>query len=128
MRVRRVGVVGGLCVLCLAAAAGAYATGRLPLPGAGGQRAAAAAGPGPAATTAPSPSPTPDDQLAAAQAIVAPATPPVRLLVPAIGVDAAVEAVGVDGQGGMGTPARAEDVAWFQPGSRPGDVGDAVMA
>jgi LPXTG-site transpeptidase (sortase) family protein len=128
MRVRWVGVLVAVCVLCLAVAAGAYATGRLPLGSPDGQRAAAAAGPGPAAAPAPSPSPTPDDQLAAAQAIVAPATPPVRLLVPAIGVDAAVEAVGVDGQGGMGTPARAEDVAWFQPGARPGDVGDAVIA
>jgi|SRR6266700_2239797 len=128
MRVRWVSV---LVLACLAAgAAGAYATGRLAVPGAlAGQRSpAAAAHPAPAASQAPAPSPTADDQLAAAQAIVAPAPPPVRLLVPAIGVNAQVEPVGQDATGQMATPARAEDVAWFQPGVTPGDVGNAVIA
>jgi len=126
MRARLVAV---LVILCLAAAAGAYVTGRLPVPGLEGQHSrAAAVRPAPAATPAPSPTPSADDQLAAAQAIVAPATPPVRLLVPTIGVNAQVEPVGLDAQGRMATPSRADDVAWFQPGAMPGDVGNAVIA
>jgi sortase (surface protein transpeptidase) len=67
------------------------------------------------------------DTLAAAQAIVAPASPPVRLLIPAIGVNADVEALGLDAQGRMATPSRAESVGWYSPGTAPGDVGDAVI-
>jgi sortase (surface protein transpeptidase) len=73
-------------------------------------------------------SPTADPALRAAQAIVAPAGPPARLLVPSIKVDAPIEPVGLDAQGRMGTPAQASDVAWFSPGVTPGDVGDAVVA
>ena len=109
-----------------AAGVGAYAVGLLPMPPiAAGERV-----PAPAATVraAPAPSPSDDGTLAAAQAIVAPAAPPARLLVPAIGVDAQVEAVGLDAQGRMANPSGASSVAWFQPGPTPGDVGDAVMA
>jgi sortase A len=53
---------------------------------------------------------------------------PTRLLLPSIKVDAVVEAVGLDAQGRMGTPSQASNVAWYQLGSRPGDVGDAVIA
>lgn len=76
----------------------------------------------------PMPAPTEDTQLAQARAIVAPAAPPSRLRVPAIGVDAPVEAVGTDDQGRMAVPAKAVDVSWYQPGVAPGDVGNAVMA
>jgi Sortase domain len=53
---------------------------------------------------------------------------PARLLVPAIGVDASVEYVGVDAQGNMDVPKDPRDVAWYQPGPRPGTPGDAVIA
>jgi LPXTG-site transpeptidase (sortase) family protein len=67
------------------------------------------------------------DTLAAAQAIVAPASAPVRLLIPAIGVDAEVEALGLDAQGRMATPSRSNHVGWYSPGSAPGEVGNAVI-
>lgn len=89
--------------------------------------AADAKGPARAATS-PTPSPTPNDRLAAAQAIVAAAAPPVRLQVPSIRVDAPVEPVGLDAQGRMATPSLASNVAWYKPGAVPGNVGDAVMA
>jgi len=94
--------------------------------------AAGERGPGRAATLpatpAPAPSPSDDGTLAAARAIVAPAALPTRLLVPAIGVDAQVEAVGLDAQGRMATPSGASTVAWYQPGPTPGEVGNAVIA
>jgi hypothetical protein len=115
-----------LAAACIAAGVGAHAAGLLPVPGA----AAGAGGPGRTATVraTPVPSPSDDGMLAAARAIVAPAAPPTRLLVPAIGVDAQVEAVGLDAQGRMATPSGAASVAWYQPGPTPGEVGDAVIA
>jgi sortase (surface protein transpeptidase) len=65
--------------------------------------------------------------LAEARAIAGPAAPPVRLIIPAIGVDAAVEAVGVDAQGRIAAPARTTDVGWYELGPAPGDAGDAVI-
>lgn len=53
---------------------------------------------------------------------------PARLLLPAIGVDAAVEYVAADRRGDMGVPSDPRDVAWYQPGVLPGTSGDAVIA
>jgi sortase (surface protein transpeptidase) len=119
-----------LAVACAAAGVGAHAAGLLPVPGtAAAQRpAAGAVRPSETGPAAPLPSPSDDGVLAAAQALVAPAAPPARLRVPAIGVDARVEAVGLDAQGRMATPSGANTVAWYQPGATPGDVGDAVIA
>lgn len=121
-----------LLALCLVGSAAAYVLGRLPAP-----FGLAAHHAHPALTAArtdfgarigPAPAATPDAQLAQARAIVAPAATPVRLRVPSISVDAAVETVGEDAQERMATPSRADDVAWFGPGVRPGDAGDSVMA
>jgi hypothetical protein len=71
--------------------------------------------------------PTSGEALAAAQAIVAPAASPERLLVPAIGVNASVEPLGLDSQGRMATPSRADSAGWYSPGATPGDVGNAVI-
>jgi sortase (surface protein transpeptidase) len=76
----------------------------------------------------PRPRPTSDDVLTQAQAIVAAAAAPIRLLVPSIKVDAPVEPVGMDAQGRMGTPSQSTNVAWYRLGTTPGDVGDAVLA
>jgi LPXTG-site transpeptidase (sortase) family protein len=70
---------------------------------------------------------TSGETLAAAQAIVAPVAAPQRLLVPGIGVNASVEPLGLDTQGRMATPSRAENVGWYSPGAAPGDVGNAVI-
>lgn len=81
------------------------------------------------ATAAPSPAPSdsPNDTLRAALAIVAPAKPPARLTVAAIGVDAVIEPVGLDAQGRMAAPSRADNVGWYRPGTVPGDAGNAVI-
>jgi sortase (surface protein transpeptidase) len=94
----------------------------------------AACGPGTAAhpngvrhAVRPQVSPTPDPLLAQARTIAGPAAPPSRLVIPAIGVDAMVEPVGLDDQGRMAAPAKTTDVGWYQLGAAPGDAGDAVM-
>ncbi len=52
---------------------------------------------------------------------------PVRLRIPAIGVNAAVERVGVANDGSMAVPASEWDVGWFRRGYLPGSLGNAVI-
>lgn len=63
-------------------------------------------------------------------AVVLPINPglPVRLTIPKIKVEAAVESVGLTPQGAMGVPKKTANVAWFNLGSRPGEIGSAVIA
>lgn len=61
----------------------------------------------------------------------APAVPlsnPLRLRIPAISVNAAVQHVGVNAAGNMATPSNFTDVAWYKYGAAPGAPGSAVMA
>jgi sortase A len=53
---------------------------------------------------------------------------PVRLKIPGINIDAAVEYVGLTPEGTMDVPKGPDDVAWFERGQRPGERGSAVMA
>jgi hypothetical protein len=53
---------------------------------------------------------------------------PQRIAIPAIGVDAAIEAVGVDATNTMETPTDPWGTAWYAPGARPGQRGNAVVA
>ena len=53
---------------------------------------------------------------------------PVRLTIPKINVDATIEDVGVTSLGAMAVPSGPADVAWFKLGTRPGEVGSAVIA
>lgn len=53
---------------------------------------------------------------------------PVRLKIPTIKADAAVEEVGLTSMGAMDVPKSPNDVAWFNLGPRPGEQGNAVMA
>jgi len=57
----------------------------------------------------------------------APVGPPSHLSIPVLGVNADVEAVGVDGQGRMGVPSRPEHVGWYRQGPAPGQPGNAVI-
>src|ERR1035437_4338340 len=52
---------------------------------------------------------------------------PVRLKIPTINVDAAIEPVGLTPEGAMGVPEGPADVAWFNLGTRPGENGSAVI-
>jgi len=50
-----------------------------------------------------------------------------RLRIPAIRVDAAIEAVGLTADGAVGTPKGRFDVAWFDMSPRPGETGSSVI-
>jgi Sortase domain len=64
---------------------------------------------------------------AAERALTAPAAPPTRLLIPTLGIDAVVESVGVAADGSMAVPSQPDRVAWYQPGVKPGDPGNALF-
>lgn len=53
---------------------------------------------------------------------------PIRLKIPKINVNAAVEYVGLTPNGAMDVPKITGEVAWFDLGSRPGENGSAVIA
>jgi len=53
---------------------------------------------------------------------------PVRLKIPRMDVDAAVQYVGVTADGAMAVPNNIVDVGWFDLGPRPGEIGSAVIA
>lgn len=54
---------------------------------------------------------------------------PARLIIPAIGVDAQVQSVGLawQGNGDMGVPTNFTDVGWYNGGPLPGEPGSAVI-
>ncbi len=54
---------------------------------------------------------------------------PKRLIIPSIGVDAAVELVGVLSNGNLATPTQSpwDDVGWYADGIQPGKSGSAVI-
>jgi hypothetical protein len=52
---------------------------------------------------------------------------PVRLKIPTIRVDAAVEQVGKAPDGSMDVPKSFDETAWYQLGARPGEPGNAVI-
>jgi sortase (surface protein transpeptidase) len=53
---------------------------------------------------------------------------PMRLKIPGINIDSAVEYVGLTSDGAMDVPENQDDVAWFERGQRPGENGSAVIA
>ncbi|HWO07387.1 MAG TPA: class F sortase [Candidatus Paceibacterota bacterium] len=59
---------------------------------------------------------------------VDPTQHPARLVIPAIGVDADVQHVGINEAGNMATPSNFEDVGWYKYGVAPGGRGSAVIA
>ena len=52
---------------------------------------------------------------------------PVRLKIPTVGVDAAIESVALTSSGAMDVPKNPLDVAWYNLGVRPGESGSAVI-
>jgi hypothetical protein len=58
------------------------------------------------------------------------ATPgmPMQLLIPRIGVRAVVEHVGTDSKGNMDVPKDWHNTAWYAPGYRPGQAGNAAIS
>lgn len=53
---------------------------------------------------------------------------PIRLKIPAIGVDSLVEGVGVTTNGEMDVPKGPTTTAWFDLGPRPGEEGSSVIS
>lgn len=53
---------------------------------------------------------------------------PVTLTIPKLGIDARVESVGMDSTGKMDVPKNADNVAWYNLGYKPGEIGSAVIA
>jgi sortase (surface protein transpeptidase) len=58
----------------------------------------------------------------------APAATPLRLVIPRIGLDAAIEAVGKTASGAMEVPQAPQNVAWYGLGVAPGAQGNAVIS
>jgi sortase (surface protein transpeptidase) len=52
---------------------------------------------------------------------------PLRLKIPALGLDAMVETVRLNRTGGMAAPVEPDAVGWYEPGVAPGEAGDAVI-
>ena len=52
---------------------------------------------------------------------------PVRLEIPKIGVDAALDYVGITSQGELGVPTGPANAGWYDLGPRPGEKGNAVI-
>lgn len=53
---------------------------------------------------------------------------PEQLLVPRLGIQAAIELVGLDPEGRMDVPKDDDNVAWYSLGFKPGEKGSAVLA
>jgi len=53
---------------------------------------------------------------------------PSNLSIPSIGVNADINPYGLDEEGAMAVPDNGNEVAWFEPGFEPGQVGNAVLA
>ncbi|MDA0159909.1 class F sortase [Solirubrobacter ginsenosidimutans] len=53
---------------------------------------------------------------------------PVRVVIPAIGVDAPLIRLGLDADGALEVPQRFDQAGWWTGGSRPGERGPAVIA
>jgi hypothetical protein len=55
-------------------------------------------------------------------------SPPVRVRIPSIGVDSALQKLGLLPDGSLAPPSQWQVAGWYAGGVRPGDVGPAVIA
>jgi LPXTG-site transpeptidase (sortase) family protein len=53
---------------------------------------------------------------------------PTNIVIPHINVNAKVESLGLTSEGAMDAPQGPENVAWYNLGTRPGNIGSAVIA
>src|SRR5581483_7624663 len=53
---------------------------------------------------------------------------PERLVIPALGIDAHIQQIGLTASGALATPHGFTDVGWYIYGPRPGESGSAVIA
>ena len=52
---------------------------------------------------------------------------PVHIKIPKLSIDATIEDVGITPDGAMDVPSGPSDVAWFDLGPRPGEIGSSVI-
>lgn len=77
----------------------------------------------------------PDTEISVAGGSAPPSAPvtippsefPIRLRVPSIGINAAVQQVGINTKGNMSAPSNYSDVGWYKYGTLPGNMGSAVI-
>lgn len=89
--------------------------------------------PTPVVTSSPTPSPTKAPGKTTAKKTAQPSGPrvpgiPVRIQIPKIGMNAAVEQVGLGGDGSVNVPSSWWTVGWYNLGYKVGDAGSAVMS
>ncbi len=86
--------------------------------------------PEPSATPVPSITPWPSATVppTPTEDVIAAAGVPVRLEIPAIGVDAVIEHVGLTAERAMDVPQDWMNVAWYEGGPMPGATGNSVIA
>jgi Sortase domain len=72
--------------------------------------------------------PAPTIQAIRPVAPVVQASVPVQLRIPSIGVDTALQDLGLQPDGSLEVPSQWEMAGWFRGGVRPGDAGPAVIA
>lgn len=53
---------------------------------------------------------------------------PIKIIIPKIGVEAVIEYVELTTEGAMDKPKNQANVAWYELGPRPGEIGSAVIA
>jgi sortase (surface protein transpeptidase) len=64
----------------------------------------------------------PDPSTPAAAAV------PIRVRIPAIGVDSRLQRLQIERDGSLQTPSKWQVAGWYAAGTRPGDIGPAVIA
>jgi hypothetical protein len=79
-------------------------------------------------TTTMAPIPTHDARVGVGVLTPVAVDAPVRVQIPSIASDGAVEAVGVDASGGLAIPGDAGALVWWRFGPSPGEPGSAVIA
>jgi LPXTG-site transpeptidase (sortase) family protein len=109
-----------LCLLAAAATGEALLSPYVSMPGGFVAQAPVVADIPPPVAVAPAPAPAPVPER------IADSTPS-RLLIPAISVDAAIEARGLEANRNLSTPTDFNDVAWFKQGPVPGQPGNALI-
>ncbi|GAA2477307.1 hypothetical protein GCM10010406_11810 [Streptomyces thermolineatus] len=92
-----------------------------------GSRPAAPAPAAPSAAGAPSPAPPSPSPGAGAGARAEPVAEPVRLGIPAVGLDARVVPVGVATDGTVQVPPDAQEAGWYRHGPAPGSPGGSAV-
>jgi hypothetical protein len=105
--------------------------GESPGPASGGGRAADPAGPRPGVDVPATPPQAPGFEVAEAPrqvTVPGPASPPVRLTIPAIRVATPLVRLGRERDGSMQVPTDFARAGWFAEGPTPGQVGPAVIA